>query len=77
MASVGSSFTSRPFASPAPDDTLATLAARLLPARDDAAEVLLSWNPHLAVRLTPLDVPGGLLPTDIVYTAPPASAPPA
>ena len=59
----------RAFTFPEPGDTLATMAARLLPAESDGAAVLLGWNPHLALRTAP--GADGLLCTDIVYTEPP------
>jgi hypothetical protein len=68
MASTGSS---RPYVFPEPGDTLASLAARLLPDDPDGTSTLLSWNLHLAVRTFPVGEPGEVLCTDIVYTAPP------
>ena len=59
----------RAFTFPEPGDTLATMAARLLPSESDGANVLLGWNPHLALRTAP--GADGLLCTDIVYTEPP------
>jgi hypothetical protein len=63
--------TSRRFVFPEPGDTVATLAARVLPDRPDAAEEMLSWNLHLAMRRHPVGKPGELLATDIVYVEPP------
>jgi len=68
MASTGNA---RPYVFPEPGDTLASLAARLLPDDPDGASTLLSWNLHLAVRPFPVGEPGEVLCTDIVYTAPP------
>jgi hypothetical protein len=59
----------RAFTFPEPGDTLATMAARLLPAESDGEAMLLGWNPHLALRTAP--GADGLLSTDIVYTEPP------
>jgi len=61
----------RPFVFPEPGDTVATLAARLLPDDPDATSTLLSWNLHLAVRAFPIGRPGEVLCTDIVYVGPP------
>jgi len=61
----------RPFVFPEPGDTVATLAARLLPDDPDATSTLLSWNLHLAVRAFPIGQPGEVLCTDIVYVGPP------
>ena len=62
---------SRPYVFPEPGDTLAALAARLLPDDPDGASTLLSWNLHLAVRPFPVGEPGEVLCTDIVYLCPP------
>ncbi len=64
-----STLRTRAFTFPEPGDTLATMAARLLPDESDGAAVLLGWNPHLALRAAP--GADGLLCTDIVYTEPP------
>ena len=60
----------RAFTFPQPDDTIDTLAARVLAGADDARATLLAWNPHLALRPA-IDRPGSLLCTDLVYTEPP------
>jgi hypothetical protein len=65
--------TARRFVSPEPGDDLTSLAARVLPQADDAAQQLLSWNLHLATRVGP-DRSVGLLPSDIVFTEPPPPA---
>jgi hypothetical protein len=58
---------------PEPGDTLVTIAARELPGTDSGDRVLLSWNLHLAMRPFPVsDVPGAVLPSDLVYVEPPA-----
>jgi hypothetical protein len=67
-------FISRPFTFPVPGDTLASVAARVLPGQDDGRDVLLSWNPHLALRAPTMDAPGGMLPTDLVYTSAPVGS---
>lgn len=63
---------------PEPDDTIASVAARVLPDQDDAERLLLSWNLHLAVRRSPTGGASGaaatLLCTDIVYVEPPRPA---
>lgn len=61
---------SRPYTFPLPGDDLASIAARVLPDQDDAAQQLLSWNLHLAARAG-LGRSVGLLPSDIVFTEPP------
>ena len=63
-------FATRAFTFPESGDTLQSLAARLLPGREDGPSQLLAWNPHLALRAPTMDTPGGLLPTDLVYTEP-------
>jgi hypothetical protein len=68
----GNTFVSRPFLFPVPGDTLQSLADRVLPGREGNRDVLLGWNPHLALRAPTMDTPGGMLPTDLVYTEPPA-----
>ena len=70
---MGNPFVTRAYVFPEPDDTLASLAARVLPGRDDARAPLLGWNPHLALRAPMMDVPGGMLPTDLVYVEPVAA----
>ena len=57
-----------------PGDTLQSLAARVVPEHADGRGQLLAWNPHLALRAPTMDEPGGLLPTDLVYTEPAAPA---
>jgi hypothetical protein len=57
----------RHFVFPRPGDSLTSLAQRLFPDDDEAAERLLSWNLHLAARRAPIGGPGALLGTDIVY----------
>jgi hypothetical protein len=64
-------FISRPFTFPVPGDTLQSVADRVLPGQDGNRD-LLGWNPHLALRAPTMDTPGGMLPTDLVYTEPPA-----
>ncbi len=54
-----------------PGDTLADIAARLMPGEDDALERLSSWNLHLLYRRSPTELPGELLGTDIVYVEAP------
>jgi hypothetical protein len=58
----------RQYVFPSKGDDLESIAARVLPGLDDGARQLLSWNLHLAVR-----GPTGLLPSDIVFTEPPAA----
>ena len=58
--------TARRHVFPQAGDDLAAIAARELPGVDGAAQQLMSWNLHLAVR-----GPVGLLPSDIVFTEPP------
>ncbi len=70
----GNPFVTRAYVLPEPGDTLASLAARVLPGRDDGRAALLAWNPHLALRARTMDAPGGMLPTDLVYIEP-ATAP--
>ncbi|BAN00547.1 hypothetical protein [Ilumatobacter coccineus] len=60
----------RRFVTPGQDESLAAIAARVLPDVDDAAQQLQSWNLHLAAR-PPLGNASGLLPSDIVFTEPP------
>ena len=59
--------TQRQFVYPQLGDDIETVAARELPGVDGAANQLLSWNLHLAARRTT-----GILPSDIVFTEPPA-----
>ena len=61
----------RPFVHPLHGDTIASVAARVLPDDPAAADKLQAWNPHLVMRRTPTGQPG-LLGTDIVYLGPPA-----
>jgi len=70
--SAGNTFVSRPFLFPVPGDTLQSVADRVLPGQDGNRDILLGWNPHLALRAPTMDTPGGMLPTDLVYTSPPA-----
>lgn len=65
----------RAFAFPESGETLAALADRLFPGDADAADRLLSWNLHLAVRRSPVGGPGALLSTDIVYLDAPEHGP--
>jgi hypothetical protein len=65
-------FISRPFTFPVPGDTLQSVADRLLPGVEGNRDALLALNPHLALRAPTMDVPGGMLPTDVVYTEPPS-----
>ena len=62
---------SRRYVFPEPGDTLVTLADRVMPGEKDAAQTLLSWNLHLAMRPFPVGRPGEILCTDIVYLEPP------
>jgi|HigsolmetaAR201D_1030396.scaffolds.fasta_scaffold32269_3 hypothetical protein len=66
----GSGFVTRAYTYPRAGERLDELAARLLPDHDDPRATLLSWNPHLAVRLPLIEALGGMLPTDIVYVEP-------
>lgn len=65
----------RAFVFPHPGDTIASVAARVLPEVDGAERLLLSWNLHLAVRRSPTGGASGaaseLLCTDIVYVEAP------
>jgi hypothetical protein len=65
-------FISRPFSFPVPGDTLQSIADRLLPGVESNRDTLLAWNPHLALRAPTMDAPGGMLPTDVVYSEPPS-----
>jgi hypothetical protein len=65
-------FMSRPFIFPVPGDTLQSVADRVLPGAEGNRDTLLGWNPHLALRAPTMDTPGGMLPTDLVYTGPPS-----
>ncbi|MDP2293214.1 MAG: hypothetical protein Q8M22_18680 [Actinomycetota bacterium] len=60
--------TARQYVFPQEGDSLDSLAARELPEVEGAAQQLLSWNLHLAARRAT-----GLLPSDIVFTEPPAA----
>jgi hypothetical protein len=71
----GNPLVTRAYVFPEPGDTLALLAARVLPGREDGRAVLLGWNPHLALRAATMDVPGGMLPTDLVYIEPAMATP--
>jgi hypothetical protein len=64
----------RRFVFPEPGDTLATLAARLLPDVAHGEQLLQSWNLHLVMRPFPVGEPGEVLTTDIVYLEPPPAA---
>jgi hypothetical protein len=72
--SASSTFVTRAFTFPEPGDTLESLAARVVPGATDGRSQLLAWNPHLALRAPTMDTPGGMLPTDLVYTEPPRPA---
>jgi hypothetical protein len=63
----------RRWISPEPGDTLASIAARELPAVSpaDAVKQLGSWNLHLVIRPLPGLAPGSLLGSDVVYLEPP------
>ncbi len=61
----------RRFVFPEPGETVGMVAKRVLPDVDDGAQLLLSWNLHLAMRPFPIGTPGELLPTDIVYVEAP------
>jgi hypothetical protein len=63
-------FVTRTFTFAVPGDTLQSLADRVLPGHEDGRRQLLAWNPHLTLRAPTMDTPGGLLPTDLVYTEP-------
>ena len=65
-----SSMGARRFVSPDAGETLAGVAARVLPGTENAEQQLLSWNLHLAARAG-LGRSVGLLPSDIVFTEPP------
>ena len=62
---------SRRYVFPDPGETIGMVAKRVLPAVADGAQLLLSWNLHLAMRPSPIGAPGELLPTDIVYVEAP------
>jgi len=49
------------------------VAKRVLPDVEDGAQLLMSWNFHLAMRPRPIGAPGELLPTDIVYVEAPVA----
>jgi hypothetical protein len=63
-------FVTRAYTFAVPGDTLQSLAERVLPGHEDGRAQLLAWNPHLMLRAPTMDTPGGLLPTDLVYTEP-------
>lgn len=63
-------FVTRTYTFAIPGDTLQSLAERVLPGHPGGLEQLLAWNPHLTLRAPSMDTPGGLLPTDVVYTEP-------
>ena len=63
----------RRYVFPEPGDTLSLIAKRELPEIENAAQLLLSWNLHLAMRPFPIGGPGELLCTDIVYVEPPVA----
>ena len=52
-------------------ETVAQIAAREFPDDPTAAQRVLSWNLHLALRRSPSGAPGQLLGTDIVFIEPP------
>jgi hypothetical protein len=52
-------------------DSVEQVAAREFPEDPTAAQRLLSWNLHLALRRSPSGAPGRLLGTDIVFIEPP------
>jgi hypothetical protein len=60
---------SRKFIHPEDNDTLETIAARLLSGSESGVEELLSWNLHLVNRL--VGQATGVLGSDIVYLEPP------
>ena len=62
---------SRRYVFPEPGETIGMVAKRVLPDVDDGAQLLLSWNFHLAMRPRPIGPNGELLPTDIVYVEAP------
>ena len=53
---------SRRYVFPDPGETIGMVAKRVLPDVDDGAQLLLSWNLHLAMRPFPIGAPGELLP---------------
>ena len=65
--------TARRFVFPEPGETISMVAKRVLPDVDDGAQLLLSWNLHLAMRPFLIGAPGELLPTDIVYVEQPVA----
>jgi hypothetical protein len=67
-------FVTRAYTFAVPGDTLQSLADRVLPGTADGRSQLLAWNPHLMLRAATMDAPGGLLPTDLVYIEPAATA---
>jgi hypothetical protein len=71
-AAATNTFVSRPFVFPVPGDTLQSVADRVLPDVEGNRDTLLAWNPHLVLRAPTMDAPGGMLPTDLVYTEPPS-----
>jgi hypothetical protein len=70
MAQQTNEFVTRAFTFAEPGDTLQSLADRVVPGHEDGRGQLLAWNPHLTLRAPTMDTPGGLLPTDLVYTEP-------
>ncbi|HTN81489.1 MAG TPA: hypothetical protein VMK16_17595 [Acidimicrobiales bacterium] len=64
---------SRRYVFPEPGETVAMVAKRVLPDVEDGAQLLMSWNLHLAMRPRPIGAPGELLPTDIVYVEAPVA----
>jgi len=60
----------RRFVTPAPDETLAELAARALPGEpaESAQEKIRGWNIHIFAMRRP---PGLLLGSDVVFVEPP------
>jgi hypothetical protein len=63
----------RRFVHPRPGDTIAAIAERELPGVAGAADQLLAWNLHLAMRTFAVGAPGEVLPSDVVYVEPPAA----
>jgi hypothetical protein len=60
--------TARQHVFPQAGEDLTAVATRVFPDAEDGAQQLLSWNLHLAARRSI-----GLLPSDIVFTEPPAA----
>ena len=64
---------SRRYLFPEPGETIEMVAKRARPDVEGGAQLLMSWNFHLAMRPFPIGSPGELLPTDIVYVEPPVA----